>query len=287
MGSRGNGKVGEGDPVLLRVEQGWKRRTYSFRARRKAVYATFAGPIRGDEIVGKPWGYAGRVGRAIYYVLPPLHHGYLESFARRRSQVIYPKDSGYMVVRAGLRPGSRVFEAGLGSGFLTRVIALAVCPTGRIYAVEARGDMLETALDNLRALGLDGCLEARLGDVRKGVGATGLDAGFLDMPDPWNALDAAREALRPGAPLVVFLPTMTQLDKLADAVEAHPFFMVEDAVEILLREVEMVPGAVRPSPRMIGHTGYIVVLRALANPKPLSDDGENGGEPRDRGQHDV
>jgi len=260
--------IREGDPVLVRVEHGWKRRTYTFRARRGAVYATFAGPLRGDEMVGKPWGYAGRIGQARYYLLPPLHQDLLEGYAARRSQVIYAKDSGYMVLRAGVRPGSRVFEAGLGSGFLTSVIALVVCPTGRIIGVESRRDMLETARENLRMLGLDSCLEARLGDVREGVGATGLDAGFLDMPDPWNALDAAADALKPGAALVVFLPTMTQLEKLARAVEEHPFFMVFEGAELLRREIEMVPGAVRPSPRMIGHTGYIITLRRLANPKP-------------------
>jgi len=261
-------RIREGDPVLVRVEQGWKRRTYAFTARPRTVYATFAGPLRGDDMIGKPWGYAGRLGQARYYLLPPAGVEYLEEYAERKSQVIYPKDSGYIVLRSGVRPGSRVFEAGLGSGFLTAVLALVVCPAGRIYGIEARRDMLETARRNLAALGLDQCLEARLGDVREGVGAEGLDAGFLDIPDPWNALDAAAKALKPGAPLLVFIPTMTQVDKLTARVEEHPLFTIWEAAELLKRDIETVPGAVRPSPRMIGHTGYILVLRRLANPKP-------------------
>ncbi len=255
--------VGEGEPVVLLVVEGWKRRFYYIRPRRRAVYATFAGVVRGDEVIGIPWGSILRRGKARIHVLPPTRTQLLEGFARRQSQVIYPKDSAYMVAKAGIGPGSRVFEAGIGSGFLTSMILPAVCPGGMVYVVEARKDMLEAAKANLELTGYTECVATRLGDVREGVGATGLDAGFLDIPDPWEALDASYNALRPGAPLIVFLPTMTQLDKLAARVEDHGGFVVEEAVEILRREIELVPGAVRPSPRMIGHTGYIVVLRRL------------------------
>ncbi|MCE4627179.1 MAG: hypothetical protein F7B78_06000, partial [Desulfurococcales archaeon] len=65
-----------------------------------------------------------------------------------------------------------------------------------------------------------------------------------------------------------------QLDKLVTRVEEGGLFVIEEAFEILKREIEMVPGAVRPSPRMIGHTGYIVVLRRLAR-EETPDTGES------------
>jgi len=268
-------RVRVGDLVAVLVVRGWRRRVYYFRVERGRVYSTFAGAIRWDELVGLEYGARLVRGGAEWYVLPPTWVEWLVNAGARRSQVIYPKDSGYMVLMAGLRPGSRVFEAGLGSGFLTSVIAAVVCPTGVIYGVEARRDMLEAALANLEALGFRDCLVARLGDVRKGVGARGLDAGFLDVPDPWEALDAAWEALKPGAPLIVFLPTMTQLDKLAHALQRHGGFVAAEAGELLHREIELVPGAVRPSPRMIGHTGYYIVLRRLSARGGL-DGGERG-----------
>jgi len=268
-------RVQLGDYIVVLVVRGWRRRLYHFRVERGRVYSTFAGVIRWDELVGLEYGSRLERGGATWFILPAVWVEVLEEFGVRRSQVIYPKDSAYLVVRAGLRPGSRVFEAGLGSGFLTSVISSVVCPTGLVYGVEVRRDMLEAALENLRLAGLDSCLVARLGDVRRGVGARGLDAGFLDMPDPWEALDSAWEALRPGAPLIVFLPTMTQLDKLAYRVESHGGFAIVEAGEILRRDIEMVPGAVRPSPRMVGHTGYYVVLRRLAQRLPY---GGEGGE---------
>jgi len=271
-------RVRLGDLVAVLVVRGWRRRTYYFRVERGRVYSTFAGAIRWDELAGLEYGSRLLRGGAEWYVLPPTWVEWLVNAGARRSQVIYPKDSGYMVLRAGLRPGSRVFEAGLGSGFLTSVIAAVVCPTGLIYGVEARRDMLEAALANLEALGFRDCLVARLGDVKGGVGARGLDAGFLDLPDPWEALDAAWEALKPGAPLVLFLPTMTQLDKLARGVERHGGFVAVEAGELLHREIELVPGAVRPSPRMIGHTGYYIVLRRLASRGPHGVEGGEGVE---------
>ncbi len=267
-------KVAESDPVVLLVVQGWKRRQYYIKPRKGGVYATFAGVLRWDEIVGKPWGYTGKLGKATYYILPPTRHQLLEEFGRRRSQVIYLKDSAIIALRAGIGPGSKVFEAGVGSGFLTVVLATIVCPEGRIYGIEERYDMLEAARHNIELAGVSQCVSLRLGDVKQGVGVSGLDAGFLDLPDPWDALPAAYEALKPGAPLVVFIPTMNQLDKLVTRVEEGGLFVIEEAFEILKREIEMVPGAVRPSPRMIGHTGYIVVLRRLAR-EETPDTGES------------
>ncbi len=257
-------RVEEGDPVELLVVRGWRRKAYYIRPRRNAVYATFEGVLRGDEIIGRPWGYRGRIGRATYYILPPTRHQLVKEFGERRTQVIYLKDSAYIAHRSGITPGSRVFEAGVGSGFLTITLATIVCPTGTVYGVEERPDALEVARRNIELAGLSECVRLRLGDVTQGVGVEGLDAGFLDLPDPWEAFNAAYNALKPGAPLVVFLPTMNQLVKLAEAVEADGRFIVEEGGELLWREFEMVPGALKPSPRMIGHTGYIVVLRRLA-----------------------
>lgn len=256
--------IAENEPVVVMVVQGWKRKRYFIKPRRGGVYATFAGVLRWDEILGKPWGYKGGVGKASYYLLPPTKPQLIEEFGRRRSQVIYLKDSAIMALTAGIGPGSRVFEAGVGSGFLTVTLATIVCPDGRVYGIEERTGMLEVARDNIKLAGVSECVSLRLGDVKQGVGVTGLDAGFLDIPDPWNALSSAYEALKPGAPLIVFVPTMNQLEKLAGGVEEGNLFIIEEAFEIMKRDIEMVKGAVRPSPRMIGHTGYIVVLRRLS-----------------------
>ncbi len=256
--------ISEGDPVVLHVYRRGRPRRYYIRPFRGRSYSTIAGSISGDGIIGLEWGSRVDLSWGYGYLLRPTISDLMDGFYDRRSQVIYPKDSGYIALKAGLRPGARVIEAGIGSGFLTTVAALHVCPTGRIYAYDTRGDMIRIALENIRMAGLLDCVEAKLGDVRRGVAEKGLDAGLLDIPDPWNALEGLYEALKPSSPLVVFLPTSTQLDKLASALEKIEGWILEEAVEILRREVELAPGAVRPSPRMIGHTGYIVTLRRVS-----------------------
>lgn len=257
------GYVREGDLVVLHVHRRDRVRRYYIRPYKGRMYSTIAGSIPGERIIGLEWGSRIDMPWGHGYILKPTIADLVEGFYSRKSQVIYPKDSGYIALKAGLMPGMRVVEAGIGSGFLTTVAALHVCPTGRIYAYDTREDMITIALNNLKLAGLAECVDVKIGDVREGIEERGLDAGLLDMPDPWNALEALHKALKPSAPLVVFLPTSTQLDKLARALSSLSGWLVEETVEILKREIELVPDAVRPSPRMIGHTGYIVVLRRV------------------------
>jgi len=80
------------------------------------------------------------------------------------------------------------------------------------------------------------------------------------MPDPWNALRAAHDALKPSASLVVFVPTVNQVEKVALAMQANGFTDVH-AEELILREYQVRENAVRPRNVGVVHTGYIVRAR--------------------------
>jgi len=257
--------IAEGDWVLLLVEGRERRKSYVFRAREKASYSTFAGAVRGSQLVGAAWGSRLELERGIAYLLRPTLYDMMMHVYPRRSQVVYPKDAGYMTSLAGLMPGMRVLEAGAGSGFLTIWIAAHVCPGGFVFTYEVRDDMIEVASANVKAAGLEGCVKIKKGDVRAGVEESDLDAAFLDMPDPWEALPSVRKALKPSAPLVVFVPTVNQVIKLLDAVSRLGGFVVQEVSEVIKREWEARADALRPSVRMIGHTGIIVLLRPLAS----------------------
>lgn len=97
----------------------------------------------------------------------------------------------------------------------------------------------------------------------------GLSAAFLDMPDPWNALSSVHASLRPSSPLVAFMPTTNQLVKLLDAVRSTGLFAVQEVSELVKREWEPKAEALRPAVRVIGHTGFIAVLRSLV---PVKDE---------------
>ncbi len=256
---------GEGCYAKLLAVAGDKRRAYIVLVRRRAVYSTIAGPVKGEAIIECGWGGRLETGRGTVYIVKPSWIELVENKGVRGTQVIYPKDSAYIALKAGVRRGHKVFEAGTGSGFLTIVLAWAVCPEGRIVSFEPRQEFAEAARHNLKLAGTpEDCVEIIGGPVEEGLDRyppESFDAGFLDLPDPWTKLEHAWRALKRGAPLTVFLPTTSQIDKLLSRLNDN--YAVETVEEILLREWQPNPGALRPSPRMIGHTGFIVRLRKI------------------------
>ncbi|RUM47001.1 MAG: protein methyltransferase [Hyperthermus sp.] len=251
--------------VLVVVDE---RRRFVFRVRRGGVLGSDKGVLRHDELVGVGYGSWVRLSSGVpALVLKPRLVDLAERAFRRRTQVIYPKDQGLILVMLDVRPGSRVLEIGVGSGFTTAVLAQAVGPEGRVYGYDVRGEMLAVAERNLRDAGLLDRVVLRLADARRGVEESMLDAALVDIPDPWLVLEALENALRPGAPAAFFLPTISQVEKLLRALEERGRWADTRVVEVLLREYEARPGALRPRTTMIAHTGYLVFSR-LTSPRP-------------------
>ena len=48
------------------------------------------------------------------------------------TQIVYPKDFGYIAARTGLKSGQKVVEIGTGSGSLTTFVASIISPRGHI-----------------------------------------------------------------------------------------------------------------------------------------------------------
>ncbi len=253
--------INEGDLVLIYIDE---RRKFIVRARKGLKFTSDRGVLDFDEVIGKPYGSTVVLSTgAKAWLLKPLPYDVMDKGFRRPTQVIYPKDIGYMIVMSGVKPGSKVLEAGAGSGFLTAMLALHVMPTGKVISYEVRENIYKVARRNLELLGVIDYVDLRLGDVRQGVDEKRFDAAFLDMPDPWNALQSVHSALKPSAPLVVFVPTYNQVEKTCLAMEKHGGFVDIRAVEIMLRELQVKEGAVRPKPTMIAHTGFIIMARKV------------------------
>ncbi len=271
-------EAGEGCQAVIIAERAdGERRSYHVRLSKAAAYTTIAGVLRATEVLDEGWGLVveGRTGRLA--VVPPTIFDLMEGGLERKTQVIYPKDLGLIALLAGIRPGSVVLEAGSGSGFLTIMAALVVCPEGRVYSYDVNRDYLIAARRNVEAVGLSDCVEFRLGDVRRFDSLRDLpllDAVLLDMPDPWNALPALYCKLRMGAPAVLFLPTANQLVKLHE--NLPPGWFIQDAFETMARRVEIRRDAVRPGQWLAGFTGYIVVLRKVKGGSEACVDASQG-----------
>lgn len=201
------------------------------------------------------------IGTRVFAVLDASTEELLELMPRK-AQVIGAKDAGALVLRTNLHHGCRVVEAGVGSGFLTVILANSVRPEGKVYAYDVRKDHLEFARMNAQRAGLDGVVEFKIGDVRKGVDEREVDAFILDIPDPWEAVSTAHRALRAGGYFASFSPNMEQVKQTTAALSEHPFVDIR-TIEILEREMEVRESGTRPSFAALGHTGYLTFARKV------------------------
>jgi tRNA (adenine57-N1/adenine58-N1)-methyltransferase catalytic subunit len=205
------------------------------------------GKAPGEEIV-----WAG----ARYRVLRPALADLLEH-ARRKAQIVTPKDAQYLLYLAGVGPGGRVAEAGAGSGALTLCLAHAVGPQGTVFSYDRRPEFLSVAQGNIAQAGWAARVRFRTRDVAtEGFDESALDSVLLDLPEPWGAIPAAYTALRPGGRIATFTPTYNQLERTVRALRDAGFQEVR-ALELLERALHVGAGGTRPDFDMLGHTGFL------------------------------
>lgn len=201
------------------------------------------------------------VGARSFLVLTPSLRDLHETMDRG-PQTLVPKDLAAILFEMSLGAGMRVADAGVGSGALTMVLAWTVRPSGRVSAYDIRKESLRLAEENVKRAGLSAHVDFREGDVRKGIQERDLDAVVLDLPDPWLAIPAAWEALRPCGHLACFSPNVEQVKQTAEAIRARPFVDLR-TIELIEREMEVRDVGVRPSFAPLGHTGYLTFARKV------------------------
>ncbi len=195
---------------------------------------THRGIVNFDAIIGIPWGsqiftHTG----SLYYLLQPSLSDILRE-TKRNTQIMYPKDIGFILVMMGIGPGAQVLEAGTGSGAFTTALAWAVGPQGHVYSYDNRPEMQNLARKNLDRLGLLERVTLKVRDVAEGFDEQGVDALFLDLQNPYEYLPQVRQALKSGGYFGSILPTTNQVSRLIYVFHANGFAFV-DVCEIILR----------------------------------------------------
>ena len=182
----------------------------------------------------------------------------------RKAQVIYPKDTGLILLWGDIYPGARVLEVGTGPGALTMALLRAVGPTGHVFSYELREDFAKIAKSNVaQFFGPAPHWTVKLRDIRDGIDDTDLDRMIIDLPEPWRVLDDAWNALRPGGVLVAYVPTVMQIKHFVDRARTSGFAAIE-AIESMLRGWHIEGQSIRPEHRMVAHTGFVITARRLA-----------------------
>jgi len=229
----------------------------------KGEFNTEKGKIELSSLVGLPYGSKVKTHKGYeYIILPSTLFEFVMKKLNRLTQIIYPKDAAYILLKLDVKPGDRVVESGIGSGALTAVFAQAVGDEGKVISYERREEFIKNALSNLRKVGLDGRVEVKHRDIGEGFDETDADALFLDVREPWLYIDKAYDALKTGRFLGILVPTANQVIETLKELKKYPFTDLE-VCEILLRRYKTVPERFRPEDRMPAHTAYLIFARKL------------------------
>ncbi|KAI9477642.1 tRNA (adenine-N(1)-)-methyltransferase catalytic subunit trm61 [Coemansia sp. RSA 989] len=144
-----------------------------------------------------------------------------------RTQILYLPDISFISLYLDLKPGKVVIESGTGSGSFSHSIARTVAPTGHLFTFEYHELRAQTARQEFDQHDLSDIVTIEHRDViSDGFGRKNIaDAVFLDLPAPWDAVAAAKQALRTDTigRICCFSPCIEQVQHTALALNEHGF----------------------------------------------------------------
>ena len=252
-------KIEEGSYVLLFHTS---RKKWLAKVTQDKKLHTHLGIIDISAAIGIEYGSAVRTteGKLIFLIEPTIHDFIMKS--ERRTQIVYPKDLGYIAARTGLKNGSKVLEVGTGSAALATFMASIVKPDGHIYSFDVNPEFMEIAKRNLEKAGMSQYVTLHQHDPHQGVDVREADVAIVDLGDPWTVIDQVHDALKGSGAFVAICPTMNQIEKTTTELKRAGYVDI-DCVELMIRNIEAREGMTRPSMRMIGHTTYLVFARKV------------------------
>ncbi|KAJ6582796.1 tRNA methyltransferase complex GCD14 subunit-domain-containing protein [Mycena sp. CBHHK59/15] len=205
------------------------------------------GNYRHSDFVGIPFGskVGSRTGKGFIHVLRPTPELWTMALPHR-TQILYIADISFITSYLDIRRGSRVIEAGTGSGSFSHSIARSIGPSGHLWSYEfhearAKKARLEFAQHGM----LDVVTLTHQNVCKDGFNLMdAADSVFLDLPAPWDAVEHAKQALRKDRTtrICCFSPCMEQVLRTVSALNDAGFSDIT-MYETLLRshDVNQVP----------------------------------------------
>lgn len=243
----------KGDSFLIRLSPG-------------SVQGSHLGQMKHDDMIGMEYGGAINTNKGLpFFLLRPTVGEYTRR-VKRQTQVIFPKDSGFIVQHLNFGPGATVVECGTGSGGMATVFAHFAGDGGKVVTYDRREEFSSLARSNAERWGVAHRIEFKVRDARDGFDERNADAVFLDVRNPWDYIPAARDALAWGCRLGILVPTFNQIERTLVAMRELCFMDVQ-VLELLLRYFKTDPERLRPDDTMTAHTGFLI-FGAKTRPAP-------------------
>ncbi|GMM31687.1 tRNA 1-methyladenosine methyltransferase subunit [Martiniozyma asiatica (nom. inval.)] len=186
--------------------------------------------------------------KGFVYLLQPTPELWTLSLPHR-TQIVYTPDSSYIMQRLGVISGSRVIEAGTGSGSFTHAFSRNVgnyhgtnaknISDGQVFSFEFHEERWSKAKLEFEQHGLDNVTLTHRDVCNNGFEVEGLDVSadviFLDLPSPWEAIPHLTkpknnsQVLRKGSKVGIccFSPCIEQVVKTVDALNEEGWIDIE------------------------------------------------------------
>ena len=229
---------------------------------KKEELHTHIGVLKHADAIGKEYGSRLMTNKDKYvYLLEPTMYDYIMKI-QHGTQIVYPKDLGYIAARAGIQDGQKILEIGTGSGSMTSFAASIVKPRGHVYTFDVDEKFMKIAEKNIRRAGLSKYVTQTNLDLKtsKEIPVTEMDVALIDLGDPWVVLPKVRQMLKGSGCIFAICPTMNQLEKLTIALIENEFTDIE-STEHIIRTIAAREGKTRHSFQGIGHTTYLCFAR--------------------------
>lgn len=258
MATKSN-KIKQNSYVLFYYNQTKK---WLIKVSKKEKFHTHIGIINHADAIGKEYGSRLVTNKDRYvYLLRPTTFDFIMRI-QHGTQIVYPKDIGYIISRIGVQSGYKIVEIGTGSGSLTTYLASIVKPRGHVHTFDVDEKFIKIAQRNIQKAGMSKYVTIKNLDIKstKKIPTTDADAVIVDLGDPWTVVPQARKILKGSGSFVAICPTMNQLEKLSGELVNNEFTDIE-STEIILRNLDAREGKTRHSFMGIGHTTYLCFAR--------------------------
>jgi len=237
------------------------------------IYQNKYGAFYHDDIIDKPFGSRiySRSTAGWIYVLEPTPE--LWSLAlNTRTQIVNEVDASIIITALDIYSGCRVVESGTGSGNMTIALARTVYPNGKIYSYEYNNMRAQIAIEEFDKMHLSDVISVQCRDVCGkyrdseggfiGIDAQSIDAVFLDLPEPWLAIEHSRYVLKEGRSICCYSPCIEQVSKTCEKLRELGFYDIR-MVEVRQRPYDTRQVTVESA--NLGHESLTNEIKSIDN----------------------
>ena len=187
---------------------------------------------------------------------------------KRGPQIIYPKDVAQIVLELNIHNSSNVLEIGSGSGALTLYLYTLLKNTGKLYSLDS------SKINQRRANKTISRYISTLSEENNGITFLNeelvnfdyktlnekINSIITDVPEPWEFF--TNNKIENSIHWVSYLPSMTQVMRMNDTLKDEQFQDIE-IKEVILRDWVVDEKIVRPSNKLVSHTGFIISAKYM------------------------